>query len=78
MALLLLPACVTIKPVQINSDPNQERLQRIEERTERDNVEAFIAEHPDLSVTMRKQLREGTLSRSEALEQLKKKPASHP
>jgi hypothetical protein len=81
IALVLpLTACVAIKPVKIHSDPNQERLERTEEKVERDNIEAFIAEHPELDADMRKALREGTLSRAAALDAAKraKLKNSHP
>jgi hypothetical protein len=78
IALVLpLTACVAIKPVKIHSDPNQERLERTEEKVERDNIEAFIAEHPELDAKTKKELREGTVSRSEALSLSKERKRAH-
>lgn len=69
--VLALSACGTIQPIHINSDPNQESLERLEDRTEQNNVDAFIADHPELDAETRKGLRDGTISRHEALERLK-------
>ena len=72
-ALVALGAagCVEIRPMHINSDPNQEALERMEEKTEAQNVEAFIVDHPELDAGTKKELRDGTISRHEALERQK-------
>ena len=71
---LALAACgTTLRPIRINSDPNQEALDRMHDAQEADNVEAFIAAHPDLDTLSKRQLRDGTLSRSEAGQRLKQK-----
>ncbi len=73
IVMLVLSACVKVAPIQINSDPNLERLERAQEDMEKDNVEAFIAEHPELDAETKKALRDGTMSRSAAEEKLKRR-----
>ena len=76
LAMLLAAGCVTARAVHISSDPNQDALDRLEEKNESANVEAFIAQHPELSEGTRKALRDGTLSRHEVLRQ--EKAGRHP
>ncbi|MBV9080412.1 MAG: hypothetical protein JO102_04750 [Elusimicrobia bacterium] len=71
---LPLSACgsaVSFHPVTLNSDPNQETLQRWDDQAEEQRVSAFIADHPELDAQTKKELRDGTISRHEALERLK-------
>jgi len=72
VSLLVTTACVRLHPIAIDSDPNQERLERLQEKTEQENIEVFIAEHPNLDDDTRRELREGTISRNEALKRSQK------
>jgi len=70
--LIILPCTLAIgcgapKPMRINSDPNQERQERVQDRVEGDNIDAFLSEHPELDAETKKALREGTMSRTDAL-----------
>lgn len=76
LAAGLIAGCVTARPVHINSDPNQAALDRLEEKNEQANIEAFIAEHPELREGTKEALRDGTLSRHEVLRQ--EKAGRHP
>ena len=64
LAVLSLSGCITFspKPVHINSDPNQEALERLEEKNAEDNLSAFIIDHPELDDRTKKDLRDGTIS----------------
>ncbi len=73
LSVLCLAGCGSPRPIHINSDPNQEALERMEEKTEQNNIDAFLADHPDLDGETRKGLRDGTVSRHEALERLKRR-----
>ena len=76
---LMCSGCTwSVKPIHVNSDPNEEFRERMREKTELDNIEAFIAEHPELDAPTKKALRNGTISRHEALEELKKKKSQTP
>lgn len=65
-ALALLPACNNPRPIRINSDPNQEAMDRMHDKMEEDDIELFIRKHADLDDQTKRELRDGTISRSEA------------
>jgi hypothetical protein len=70
--------CVGWQPVQIsNSDPNLAAQQRDERAFDADNVQAFIASHPDLDADTKKELRDGSLTVHEAQQRLKRQRSSH-
>ena len=68
---------VSIKPVHLNSDPNEEFRDEMREQAEESDIEAFIATHPELDSETKKELRDGTLTRHAALERLNNKKNSH-
>jgi hypothetical protein len=70
---LVLAACGPVRPIRVNSDPNQEALDRLHDQVERDDVEAFIAAHPELDARTKRELRDGTISRREAAERMKRR-----
>ena len=76
LAVLALSGCITFspKPVHINSDPNQESLERLEEKNAQDNLSAFIIDHPEFDDQTKKDLRDGTISRKDAIERAKAHP----
>lgn len=71
-----LAGCKMMKPVRIHSDPNQERQERMEEKVEQDNIQAFIINHPELTPEMKKALRDGSMTRHEASDILRKQKSS--
>ena len=66
--------CISWKPATIySSDPNQAAQQRLQDKNDKSNVEAFIAAHPELDPLTKKELRDGTITPAEALKRLEKK-----
>jgi hypothetical protein len=74
LILALAYGCVTWKPATIYStDPSHAAQQRLEDQTNKSNVEAFIAAHPELDAETKRELRDGTITPAEALKRLEKK-----
>jgi hypothetical protein len=68
MLLLGLMGCVRINPINIDSDPNIEAQERREDKIDESNLEVFISEHPEFDDKTKQGLRDGTLTRREALD----------
>lgn len=73
---LALMSCGHPLPIRINSDPNQEALDRLHDQTEADDVEIFIHIHPELDAQTRRDLRDGTVSRRTVAERLRRQKTS--
>ena len=70
--------CVTWKPVDIpNSDPNLAAQQRAQKKQDEQNIEAFIAQHPELDDQTKTDLRAGTITIHEAMDRLHKQNPPH-
>jgi hypothetical protein len=65
--LLAVAACAPFRPVPMNSDPNAEARERMEQRNDDASLEAFIAAHPALDSQTKKELRAGRINPREAL-----------
>ncbi len=77
LGMPFLNGCVHWQAVQINSsDPNLAAQQQMDNKTDADNVKAFIINHPELDAETKKELRDGSLTIHEALERLKKNPST--
>lgn len=70
---LMLASCGHPQPIRIHSDPNQEALDRLHDKTETDDIEIFIRNHPELDAETKQALREGTVSRSAVAAREKRK-----
>jgi hypothetical protein len=64
---LLAGGCAPFHPVPMNSDPATEAQMRMEQKNADADLEAFIADHPELDRQTKKELRAGTINRREAL-----------
>jgi hypothetical protein len=71
MLSVLVTACrIEPKAMRVDTDPNEQDRQALREKQEIESIEAFIVEHPELDEQMKKDLRNGTISRKVALERL--------
>ena len=74
LMLFCVAGCVTWQAADItSSDPGLAAQQRAEAKTDSDNVQAFIVDHPELDAETKKELRSGDITVHEALERLKQR-----